>query len=432
MGESVREKNKSIRKYLSSVFWGEHKDTNLEKKLFISTSFLTLLASSIGMVWDMFIGMPGILSVLVGVFVLVYFALYYNARFRNKYSPSVYVFVSLLFLSLLYLLNGGLSGSIPALYIIFAIVFITISKAKNQLYILMISTVSLLGLFIGERFFLGNLIIPYASNETREADLAFGYTAVLILGCIIVIYFKRTIITKNKQLQALNQSKDLLFSVVAHDLRGPFNSILGLTDLMKDKSENLTIEEFQDYAELVNKESKKTYDLLESLLEWGKIQSNNMNLHPQNINLNQAISEIIQYFEEKQIIKDHKIKVKVSGEAIVFSDIVILKTILRNLISNAIKFTPAKGEIHILAEEHNAAYFVMIKDFGIGMTKEILNNLFNFEVNTNRNGINGESSVGLGLIITKALIEKQGGELIVESEKNIGSTFKFSVPKSLK
>ncbi len=362
---------------------------------------------------------------------LVYFLLYFNARFKNKYSPLAYFIISLLFLNLLYIFNGGLNGSIPSLFIVFILVFITISNKKNQLFILIITTANLLGLFVVERFFLKDLISPYINNDTREMDLAFGYIAALILCFIIINYFKKSIISKNNQLQSLNKSKDLLFNIIAHDLRAPFNSILGFAGLMSDKSENLRKDELQEYAELINIQSQKTFELLESLLEWGRIQTNKIKLNPQSINLYQVVNEIIDYFNENHTINEHEIKVEVPSDIFVIADMVILKTIFRNLISNALKFTPAKEEIKISVEKFNTKHIaIIIKDKGIGMNKEMMENLFNFEINTNRNGVNGESSVGLGLVITKELIEKQGGKLIIESEENIGSTFKFTVQKS--
>ena len=422
---------KSTIKYFSRIFFGESNENSLERRIFLTASLITLLGAALGIIWDLFLGMPRMLTLIVGIFILLYFLLYFNARFKNKYSLLAYFIISLLFLNLLYIFNGGLNGSIPSLFIVFILVFITISNKKNQLFILIITTADLLGLFVVERFFLKDLISPYINNETREMDLAFGYIAALILCFIIINYFKKSIISKNNQLQSLNKSKDLLFNIIAHDLRAPFNGILGFAGLMSDKSENLRKDELQEYAELINIQSQKTFELLESLLEWGRIQTNKIKLNPQSINLYQVVNEIIDYFNENHTINEHEIKVEVPSDIFVIADMVILKTIFRNLISNALKFTPAKEEIKISVEKFNTKHIaIIIKDKGIGMNKEMMENLFNFEINTNRNGVNGESSVGLGLVITKELIEKQGGKLIIESEENIGSTFKFTVQKS--
>jgi len=360
---------KSTIKYFSRIFFGESNENSLERRVFITASLITFLGAVLGIVWNLFLGMLILLNLIIGVFMLLYFLLYFNARFKNKYSPVAYLIISLLFLNLLYIFNGGLNGPIPSLFIVFILVITTISNKKNQLFILIITTANLLGLFVVERFFLEDLIGPYINNETREMDLAFGYIATLILCFIILNYFNKSIISKKNQLQSLNKSKDLLFNIIAHDLRAPFNSILGFAGLMSDKSENLRKDELQEYAELINIQSQKTFELLESLLEWGRIQTNKIKLNSKSIDLYQVVNEITHYFKENRTSNEHEIKVEIPSDIYVFADIVILKTILRNLISNALKFTPTEEEINISVEELDTKHIaIIIKDFGIVST----------------------------------------------------------------
>ncbi|NQU53666.1 MAG: HAMP domain-containing histidine kinase [Bacteroidetes bacterium] len=290
---------------------------------------------------------------------------------------------------------------------------------------------SLLGLIALEYFFASNLIIHYTSIETQALDVAYGYLAALIVCYMLLHYFKKRNLIINEELKKLNDSKVLFFNIIAHDLRSPFNGILGFTSLMSDKSNNLTIEEFKKYAELTKKSAEKTFELLESLLEWGRIQMNKIQYNPQPIKLNQIIDDILNLYEEKFKAKDIELSVQISNEIYVLADLYVLQTIIRNFISNAIKFTPNGGEIRISTEEYNTKnILIIVKDNGVGMDSKIIENLFYPDINTNRAGLEGEKSNGLGSIICKELIEKQGGHLLIESEVNQGSMFKFTVVKS--
>lgn len=424
-------KNKwSINKYVSNIFFGELNSFSLENKVFIAASLITLFTGMVGLIWNLYLGLPFILNFVIGIAIVVYFLLFYYSRYKNRFSPFIYICISLVFLSILYLTNGGLTGSIPPIFILFVAVFISITNSKYHILILILTIINLLVLIIVESFFFKDFIIYYSNIETKEMDLAFGYIASIIIFYLIISFYKKIINSKNKELLKINADKDLLFNIIAHDLRSPFNSILGFTNMMSSKSNELTLEETRELAELTNKSSRKAFELLESLLEWGRIQQGKVHVKPQIINLKQFAIESVDYFKEEYTNKEIEVNIHVIDDIEVFTDFHILQTINRNLINNAIKFTPKGGEICILTEDDDDKVVMFIQDSGIGMKKEMVDNLFNLEINTNREGTNGESSTGLGLILCKELVEKQGGKLEVESVVNKGSKFKFTMPKN--
>ena len=377
------------------------------------------------------IGFSLLVNLIIGPFIIVYFLLYYFARFKNKYSPTILITVTLFALTILYITNGGLIGSVPALYIFALASFISITDHKYHKIVLLATIANLAILIILEYFFFRNMIIKYNSMSARELDLTFGYVSALVGSFLLLSYFKKSITKKNIELQKQNESKDLLFDIIAHDLRGPINNILGLSEVMIDQIKELKVEELQKFSKLINLESKKNFELLDSLLEWGKINMDRFQIDKAALNINQIVNEITKFFEEICRKKDVALHISIPEDIYVYSDKVALKTIFRNLISNAIKFTPEGGNITVSGEASDGKFVVIkVADNGIGMNKKIIDNLFSPEINTNRAGVNGEKSVGLGLIITKELIEKQGGNLTIESEENHGSTFIFTVPKS--
>lgn len=233
---------------------------------------------------------------------------------------------------------------------------------------------------------------------------------------------------KNLQLRKMNAEKDRFFSIIAHDLRNPFNAFLGFTEILAEDFQSLASGEIQKIVFHLRNSAVNMFQLLENLLQWGKIQQGLIHVMPGRIRLQPMIDASMPALQGLIKNKEIEISENIPEDLMVFTDSNILQTILRNLISNALKFTPAKGKISISARSINDNNVeVAIKDSGIGMNSEIMDNLFSPAAKTNRSGTEGESSTGLGLIICKDFIEKQGGKIWVESEEGKGSTFYFTV-----
>ncbi len=234
----------------------------------------------------------------------------------------------------------------------------------------------------------------------------------------------------NQDLKILNETKDRLFSIISHDLISPFNSILGLTEILKDENTILNPEETRLLTHKVNSSAQRVYNLLQNLLIWSKSQTNSVIFEPKPVNLQNIISEILDLLQE--IIDDKKIKynVDVSENTVVTADTDMLATILRNLISNAIKFSPEGGKIQIISEEIEDKVRIGVKDSGIGMPEDMALKIFDNDPNLPREGTAGEKGSGLGLQICKDFVIKNGGKIWTESIVDKGTTFYFTLPSA--
>ena len=244
----------------------------------------------------------------------------------------------------------------------------------------------------------------------------------------ILIHKNKEIIELNIKLNATNTTKDKFFSIIAHDLKSPFNSIMGFSELLVEQVKDKDYEEIDKYAEIIQKSSQNAMNLLTNLLEWSRSQTGRMEFNPEYIELNSLVNEILALLENQSIQKSISIIKTMPKILTVMADNDMLSTILRNLITNAIKFTNTNGEIQIIAEQINNQTIISIKDNGIGINKETLNKLFKVEESFSSNGTHNEKGTGLGLLLCKEFIVKHGGKIWLESEEGKGSCFYISIP----
>ena len=234
---------------------------------------------------------------------------------------------------------------------------------------------------------------------------------------------------KTKELHLLNTEKDKFFSIIAHDLKSPFNSFLGLTNMLAEDVQTLTLEQIQKIAESMRKSATNLFSLLENLLEWSLLQRGVTTFSPKSFLFMPKTSESIPSILESSTKKEIEISYNIPENLKVYADEKMVGSIIRNLSSNAVKFTPKGGKITISANQiPNGGIEISVKDTGIGMNQEMVENLFKLDIDTTRKGTDNEPSTGMGLIICKELVEKHGGKLWVESEEGKGSTFYFTLP----
>jgi PAS domain S-box-containing protein len=234
---------------------------------------------------------------------------------------------------------------------------------------------------------------------------------------------------KNEQLIQANAEKDKFFSIIAHDLRSPFQFLLGFTQLMVEDLPTLTSEQTQKMALSMRTAATKLFNLLNNLLEWSMMQQGVISFYPESSILLNGIVPIIELVRDTADKKMIRIVYDIPEDLRVSADAQMFKSLMSNLVFNAVKFTPKGGSVTIVAKPISDGWVeVSIKDTGIGMNKSIVDNLFRLDEQTNRKGTEGEPSSGLGLIICKDFIEKHGGKLWVESEVDRGSTFSFTLP----
>ena len=229
-------------------------------------------------------------------------------------------------------------------------------------------------------------------------------------------------------LSELNATKDKFFSIISHDLRGSFASILGLTGLMADDSFDLSPEDLRTFTLSVHNTAKSTNELLQNLLEWSRLQKDGITYKPERINLSIFIGNCYESVRFAAGKKNISLEVDIPEGLTVQADPNMLQTIIRNLVMNAIKFTRTGGKVKVEARlsDENVILF-SVKDSGIGMSKQMLENLFRIDVNVSREGTDSEPSTGLGLILCKEFVDKHGGQIWAESEVGKGSTFYFTL-----
>jgi signal transduction histidine kinase len=233
---------------------------------------------------------------------------------------------------------------------------------------------------------------------------------------------------KNKIISTINSQKDKFFSIIAHDLRDPFNGFLGLSELLAEDLDNMSKEEIQFAAINMKSSATNLFQLLENLLEWSRMEQGLIPFAPKENSVASIVTECLSTIQEAANDKNISINVEISENISVFADNNSIHSVIRNLVSNAIKFTPEQGNIRIQAKEEDGKIKISITDTGIGMNAKMIENLFILDVQTNRNGTNGEPSTGLGLILCKEFVEKHGGEISVESEERKGTIFNISFP----
>lgn len=233
---------------------------------------------------------------------------------------------------------------------------------------------------------------------------------------------------KNRQLQEANGSKDKFFSIIAHDLKNPFSTLLGFTDLILENAEIYQPDELKQDVLNLQASAKKVYTLLNNLLTWSRIQRGVMKYTPILIDIGEIIQENIYLVTPKAEQKQIVLKTSVLEQTMVYADYDMVNTIIRNLLSNALKFTPPGGKISFSAQQNGHMVEVTITDTGIGISEHALTQLFRIDAHYTRPGTDGEQGTGLGLILCKDLVEKNSGSVWAESRVGEGTTFTFTLP----
>jgi signal transduction histidine kinase len=230
------------------------------------------------------------------------------------------------------------------------------------------------------------------------------------------------------ELRQLNASKDKFFSIIAHDLKSPFNAIMGFSDILVEQVREKDYEGIDEYAGYILQSSKRAMELLMNLMEWSRSQTGRMDYNPENFEIVEFLGDIIPLFDDIAGQKSISIAREFPPEAIVFADQAMISTVFRNLISNAIKFTQPGGKITLTINPDQSGFLVSVADTGIGIPQKMICKLFRIDQSYSTTGTNNEEGTGLGLILCKEFVEKHGGKIWVESEEGKGSRFSFTIP----
>ncbi len=293
--------------------------------------------------------------------------------------------------------------------------------------------------------------IELGKTETYEAHKALGnqilevkHTGMMFKGQKAMLeIFQNITERKNaeaqlqqyaKELKLANDTKSKLFSIIGHDLRSPFTTITGFSEMIRDEVDQLDKETIRNYANIVNSSAIYTQNLFQNLLEWARVQQGQLAFSPETINLYSIVIEIQELLAGSAEKKNITIENKVAEGFEVYADLNMLKTTIRNLISNALKYTPNGGKIVINARNENNAISIIVTDNGTGMDAQTLEKLFKPGTNQSAPGTEDEKGTGLGLLLCKEFVELHGGKIWAESpigKGNTGSKFIFTLPKQI-
>lgn len=236
------------------------------------------------------------------------------------------------------------------------------------------------------------------------------------------------LLEERNKLMLANDAKSKLVSILSHDLRSPFATILNYLELLNERFEIFDDAKKKEIINIVYQTSKSSLDLLENILEWARSDSNKIQVNKVQVEINGFIRQQLDVFENSAKLKNIKFELVGEKNLMINTDLNLFSTIIRNLISNAVKFSHKDSVIEINYNKSDSMVIFSIKDSGIGMSQEQINNLFSISHSFSRRGTAGERGTGFGLKIVKEYLNKLGGKIWVESQVNVGTTFYFSLP----
>jgi signal transduction histidine kinase len=284
------------------------------------------------------------------------------------------------------------------------------------------------------------IIIPHGTNDflhTNDIDKVVLVVSILLL---ITLTFSLALMfngflnvdlaKKREKLAELNATKDKLFSVIAHDLKSPFNTILGFTEILKENFAKKDEAESLRYAGIVHDSSKRAMDLLQNLLEWSQSQTGRLTINFTNLHIRDLVEQVFVLLKDTAEHKKISLINEIPQHAVVKADHDMTSTVFRNLLSNAIKFSHQGKQVYFSARQTQTYWEISVTDQGTGIDPEALDKLFRIDRNCTKPGTENEKGTGLGLLLCHEFAEKQGGELTVFSKLGEGSTFILSLPKA--
>lgn len=245
-----------------------------------------------------------------------------------------------------------------------------------------------------------------------------------------IIRQKEALEKQKRELIELNATKDKFFSIIAHDLRSPIATLISLSEMLRTDIDLLTVDETHEILASLHDLSKNHLKLLDNLLQWARMQTGRMEPAPEKFNLAVIIEEVIGFYKVTAYEKQVNLVSTAEGDISVFADKNMIRTVLRNLVSNALKYTAMEGIVVVGFKPLSERVEVYVRDNGLGIPAEMVDKLFALDKNFSTVGTANEKGTGLGLILCKEFIEKNGGSIYVTSERGLGSTFRFTLPLS--
>lgn len=275
----------------------------------------------------------------------------------------------------------------------------------------------------------------FDQSTTYFQDQDIALVAEFIQQMVKFIVLKLENSTLNEQYEqqiAINKSKTKFFQIIAHDLRAPFHGLLGFSEVLAEEGESLAPHEVQSICEYLHDTAQSTYNLLENLLNWAMAEDGQFVYHPIRFKLSQVLEIVYKILNPLAIKKNIKLSLDISEQFYVIADINMVTSVIQNLVSNALKFTHVDGTgvVELKARQNDHHIEIMIRDSGLGMSGQQINNLFKHNIKVSQKGTSGEKGTGLGLVLCQHFLDLNHGKIEVESEIGVGTTFIVSLPSA--
>ncbi|AMR34645.1 two-component sensor histidine kinase [Mucilaginibacter sp. PAMC 26640] len=426
---------------------GSNAEFPLEVRIFHSVCIIVIAALGYNVPFNFFIGLPIIAELSLATLVLFGF-LYYLSRYLGKTKPAIFVFAiagNLLF-AVNFMLNSGTWGPTELLMSLCVLLLLCIVPKKQHRVWVAFNSAIVIGLNCFEYYYPRQIPYTYDSRQSRFFDLTSAYIVVVIVVYYTITYLRRNydhekrssaekansiekkneqIVRQNRELERINQERNKLMSIIAHDLRSPLSNIQNYLELVTEY--DLDSAERQLVEDDLLKVTGRTIDMLGKLLVWSKGQMDGVNVNLGSISLRTALFSTLELERSIASKKEISLVADLEWDTKIVADSDMLQLVIRNLISNAIKFTNPGGRISVKAKHIGNECWLIIRDSGIGIAPGKQAELFTLRAGATF-GTNQEKGVGLGLLLCKEFTELQGGRIWMESTPGEGTSFYVSMP----
>ena len=410
---------------------GTKEDFSLERRIFHGVCLITSLVLLISFPANFFLGLL-IFGYVLLVALILLLILFYYSRYKQQSRATFAIFaVCISFVLVIgYLFNCGIDGPIILIFAITFVIYASIVKKEQLLFWMLFQLAIAYTLLYLEYSYPDIIYVHYEKPSFRYLDTALTLGILLLTIFLTIRYLKTNYrqqqelsIKKNEELQKANATKDKLFAIISHDLRSPFNALIGLSQILKDQQNELGEIEKEKFVTAIYDTSTKTYNLLQNLLEWSLSQTNEIHFSPEEINLKDFIKQAIAMPSEVASSKEITINLNIFENYNIVADKNMFETVVRNLVSNAIKFTSTGGIISISSFITHKGTTLVVSDNGVGMSVATLKTLFD-DCTTQKNDEHiAERGTGIGLLLCRDFIAQHDGIIWAESVQGEGSTF---------
>lgn len=436
----------SIEKLINRLS-GDSDNFTIETRMFNLTALLIGSLFSLGVVANFIIGLNFWLNISIVSCIAILFYTYYQSRFKDNYTYvlPIFIVVSYTMITLNWFLGAGSDGPSPIYFLLNLITLLIISPRRQYFFILAMQLITMSGLYYVD-YNHSSWVIQYDDENARMIDMFLSTFFCLIFVFLIMALLKisynrertkvklqqneiydqnKLILEQNENLEKMNHLKSKLFSIISHDMRSPLSTLHSAINILNEthlsESERLTI---------INGAKERlvyTQEMLDNLLSWANSQMNGMQTSMSKVNMKHLANSVLLHLKPQYESKFINAVSDIAEDVFVYADIEMIRLVIRNIFSNAAKFTSEDGNITIKAHTENDLVWITITDNGKGLTPIELEKI-NSKTSFSTPGTNNEKGTGLGLILCKDFLHVNNGELVVTSEMQKGTTFAFSLP----